>query len=180
MALDRTWNSLCEIMPTPTILRVVGDSGRLPIVAGHFDLVFCQIGFLWMWPLESIAAEIWRVLGEGGVFLSIEPDFQSLIEFPPEIAIKDIWISALRRAGANLEASRRAPSILESLGFRVRVDLLDRIHPPSPLRFEFLREMPLTDEEHLQINASEIRSKEAAGWSQLVHLPFMLTTAEKT
>lgn len=179
VAFDRLYNSLCEIESTPSVCRVVGDSGRLPAANGQFDLVFCQIGFLWMKPLESIAAEIWRVLGKDGVLLSIEPDFPSLIEYPPEIAIKDIWISALLRAGANLEASRSVPSILESLGFKVRVDLLDSVHPPSPLRFEFLREMQLTDEERLQIDVSEARSKKAVGWSQIVHLPFLLTTAEK-
>jgi len=178
-ALDSSWKSLYEFDFSLSILRVVGDSGRLPVMDGHFDMVFCQVGFLWMKPLESVAAEIWRVLGDEGVLISIEPDFQSLIEYPPEIATKDIWISALRRAGANIEACRKAPSILEALGFKVRVDLLDRVHPPSPSRFEFLRELHLSDDEGRRLDVCEARSKEAGGWSQLVHLPFMLTTAEK-
>ncbi len=179
LAFDRRYNSLCEIDSAEVALRIVGDAARLPWPDHSFDLVFCQVGLLWMTPTQKIIEEVWRILENGGVFVSLEPDFNSLIEYPPEMAAKDLWISALNRAGANLEACRMVPSILETLGFKVRIDLLERIHSPSPFRFEFFRELPLTNDERSQVDRLELLSGEMPGWSQIVHLPFFLTTAEK-
>jgi ubiquinone/menaquinone biosynthesis C-methylase UbiE len=179
IALDLSHKSLCEFKSSLNVFRIVGDAARLPCPDHSFDLVFCQVGLLWMKPIRNIVEEISRVLESGGVLLSIEPDFTSLIEYPPEVATRDIWISALERAGAQIEACREVPSILESLGFRVRVDLLERIHPPSPFRHEFLRELVLSYDEKEQLDQIELLSRGKKGWTQIVHLPYLLTTGEK-
>lgn len=179
IALDRSLKSLREMPIANDVFRIVGKAGQLPHVGSSFDLVFCQVGLLWMIPLQQIVQEIWRVLQAGGIFLSIEPDYYSMIEFPKELATRDIWINALTLAGADLEACRVLPSILESAGFTVRVDLLDSIHPPSPYRYELLRELPLSHIEREQLNQIEYLSDQVSGWSQIGHLPFILTTAEK-
>jgi SAM-dependent methyltransferase len=179
IALDCSWNSLCEVPASKDVLRIVGIAGKLPHVGASFDLVFCQVGLLWMNPLRQIVREIWRVLQAGGIFLSIEPDYYSMIEYPKELAIQDIWINALIRAGADLEACRILPSLLESAGFTVRLDLIESIHPPSPFRYELLRELPLSHNERDQLDRIEYLSDRVSGWSHITHLPFILTTAEK-
>jgi SAM-dependent methyltransferase len=178
-ALDYNWNSLRETPVSKDIFRIVGKASQLPHAGSSFDLVFCQVGLLWMKPLQQIVREIWRVLQAGGIFLSIEPDYCSMIEYPKELATRDIWINALGRAGADLEACRMLPSILESAGFTVRIDLLESVHPPSPFRFELLRELPLSPNERDQLYQIEYLSDQVSGWSQITHLPFILTTAEK-
>jgi ubiquinone/menaquinone biosynthesis C-methylase UbiE len=178
-AFDRSYKSLCEVSDSARLFRIVGDAPRLPFAKASFDLVFCQVGLLWMKPLSKVIAEICRVLQKGGVFLSIEPDYDSMIEYPTEVSTQELWIKTLLRAGGDPHAGRKAPAILESLGFSVRVDLTQSIHPPSPSRFEFLRELPLNRDEMEQLDLIEQRSKQLSGWSQIIHLPFILITAEK-
>ncbi|MGB3714138.1 MAG: class I SAM-dependent methyltransferase [Candidatus Promineifilaceae bacterium] len=179
IALDHSWKSLREIHEEKEVFRIVGNAAQLPHAGSSFDLVFCQVGLLWMKPIQKIVREIWRVLRAGGIFLSIEPDYFSMIEYPEEIATRDIWINALTRAGGDPEVGRILPSILEFVGFTVRIDLLERIRPPSPFRFELLRELPLSHIERDRLNQLEYLSDQVSGWSQITHLPFILTTAEK-
>lgn len=179
IALDHSWNSLREIRESEEVFRIVGNAAQLPQSESSFDLVFCQVGLLWMKPVQKVVSEIWRVLEAGGIFLSIEPDYYSMIEYPQEIATRDIWINTLIRTGADPEIGRELPAILESFGFTVRIDLLERILPPSPFRFELLRELPLSHIEREKVNHLENLSAQVSGWSQITHLPFILTTAEK-
>lgn len=179
VSFDHNWKSLHEIDISPNLFRIAGDAAGVPFAQASFDLVFCQVGLLWMRPLSKVVEEIYRVLQTGGVLLSIEPDYHSMIEHPLDIATRDFWINALQRVGGDPQVGRKAPSILEKLGFAVRVDLLERVHPPSPSRFDLLRELPLNEDEKEQLDHIEKQSKLHTGWSQIVHLPFILTTAEK-
>ena len=178
-AFDRSQLSLYETPDSARLFRIVGGAPRLPFAQASFDVVFCQVGLLWMKPLSKVIEEVSRVLQKGGVFLSIEPDYDSMIEYPAEVSTQDLWIKTLLHAGGDPYAGRKSPAILESLGFRVRIDMIERIHPPSPSRFDFLRELPLTGTEKEQLDLVERRSEQLSGWSQIVHLPFILITAEK-
>ncbi len=48
--------------------------------------------------------------------MAIEPDYGGMIEYPPEIAAKDIWINALTRAGADPFMGRKLPGMLRCAG----------------------------------------------------------------
>lgn len=154
---------------------VCGKAEALPFSTGEFDLVFCQFGLLWT-ELSAAVPEIRRVLMPGGALAALEPDYGGMIEFPPETATRDLWIAALERAGADPCVGRKLPGRLTAAGFDVHVHLLERLVSPSPLRFDLLAELPLTDAERLTLD----RARQAAAREPycVAHLPMFLVTAE--
>ena len=161
---------------------VCGDARLLPFADNSFDLVFCQCVLLWVGDgletLETAVAEIHRVLEPNGVLIALEPDYAGMIEHPPEIATRDIWLSALARAGAEPRIGRLLPGLLADQGFQVRVDLIDSLVPPSSTRFDFLRTLPLTPDEAKGLErAAATDARLGREWRQIVHLPFFLISA---
>jgi SAM-dependent methyltransferase len=159
--------------------RVSADAERLPFADETFDLVFSQFAMLWL-DASAVSAEVRRVLRPSGVLVALEPDYGGMIEHPPEIASRTIWISALRRSGADPEIGRKLPSLLHVAGFDVRVDLLDRLEPPSSTRFQFLRGLSLTDDEKQALRRIEAADAQASGPERVAHLPMFLITATKS
>lgn len=177
VAFDREWAALRQI---DTAVTVAGDAHRLPFAADSFDLVFCQCVLLWLSDVVTAVAEIQRVLQPGGVLIALEPDYGGLIEHPPEIVSRDLWLSVLARLGADPFVGRKLPGLLHEAGFQVRVSLLDELMGAEDGRFAFLRTLPLTEVETVQLvkieNANAQLDQE---WQQIVHLPFFLMTAVK-
>ena len=158
---------------------VCGDARRLPFADSSFDLVFSQCVLLWA-GLTRAAAEIHRVLEPGGVLIALEPDYAGMIEYPPEIETRDIWLAALARAGAEPRIGRLLPGVLAEQGFEVRVDLLDSLVMPSRTRFDFLRTLLLTPDEVEALERAAASAARLGGeWRQIVHLPFFLISATK-
>ncbi len=179
VALDRRVDALRTPDAFVDAARVGGDARRLPCAAATFDLVFSQLTLLWVQPLAPALDELTRVLAPGGVLVALEPDYGGLIEYPPEIAVQEIWIAALSRAGADPSVGRKLPRALARRGFDVHVNLFNRLVPPDPARFTLLRGLPLTEEEHTSVAEAEVASTQDEDWSAVAHLPFFLITAEK-
>lgn len=178
-ALDHNFGAL---RTAPAAFRNAGptcaDATALPYADGCFDLVFSQLALLWM-PLEATLQEIRRVVQVGGALVAIEPDYGGLIEYPSDIALKDLWISGLERAGADPHVGRKLPGALAGLGFDVRVELFSEMTPPVGARFDLLRDLPLTTYEQHILDRIEYKAHRLSGaWQQVAHLPFMLITAE--
>jgi len=57
---------------------VSGDCFRLPFAKASFDTVWASGVLVRLRPLDEVAPEIKRVLSPGGIFLGIEPNFQSV------------------------------------------------------------------------------------------------------
>jgi len=136
-----------------------------------------------MW-LDAPAAigEIHRVLVPDGRLVAIEPDYEGLLEYPAPIATREIWLAALARAGADPSLGRKLPGLLAESGFSARVDLLDHLAEPSPARFDFLAELPLSPAERHALAAVRTADSHLAssGGSRVAHLPVFLATAVKT
>lgn len=176
-AMDLSFSALCEIKTEPSVIRVVGNAQDLPFAPGRLDLVFSQFALLWTGRLTRCVGEIWRVLRPGGHFCAIEPDYGGLIEHPPVTAVAAIWRAALGRAGATVDVGRRLPGLLERQGFDVKVRLLGELQPPSPLRFNMLRELLLTPQEQAETDSAQAAAASLSGWQQLSHLPLFLVHA---
>lgn len=158
---------------------VIGDATRLPFKEQAFDLVFCQLALMWM-PLEQTIREIGRATMKGGVVVAIEPDYGGMLEWPEGAGLKDVWIAALRRAGADPRVGRKLPGALARAGFDVRVETTSGVQPPSPARFGLLRGLPLTPDEQRKVSEVEQRwGSEFSNWETLVHLPFVLVVGTK-
>jgi SAM-dependent methyltransferase len=152
------------------------NAENLPLADGSMDLVFCQFALMWM-DATAAVKEIRRVLAPGGALAAIEPDYGGMIEHPPEIALRDLWIAALERAGADPRMGRKLPSLLAKAGLKVRVDLPDRLEPPLHGRFELLRGLPLTDEERASLEKAEQADTALGEAPRTAHLPLFFITA---
>ena len=164
-------------------LCVDGNSRHLPFTSGTFDLVFSQLTLLWIVPLAAAIGEIWRILASGGVLVALEPDYGGMIEYPTDITSRCLWIKAVARAGGDPYIGRKLPGLLASQGFEVRVELLNKLSPPSPTRFDFLHDLPLTNPERetlqrIERQATALSARDSA-WQQVAHLPLFLITARK-
>lgn len=156
--------------------RVRADALRLPFRDGCFDLVYCQFALVWL-EVAAAAREISRVLQPGGVLVVLEPDYGGLMEYPPQIAVREIWLAAIARAGGDPEIGRKLPGLLADAGFEVRIDLLDRLEPPSPARFALLGGLPLEPNEADAL--ARIEAIEPSSFRSVAHLPVFLITATK-
>lgn len=178
VAIDHNFAAL---RTAPAALRssgpTCGDAASLPFANGCFDLIFSQLSLLWM-PLQPTIAEIRRVTQVNGVVVAIEPDYGGLIEYPADIALKDLWIAGLERAGADPLVGRKLPGALARAGFDVRVELFNELTPPVGARFDLLRGLPLTTYEQHVLDRTEYKARRlSAPWEQVAHLPFVLITA---
>ena len=158
--------------------RTGGDARWLPFADAAFDLIFTQLTLLWVQPVVSALDEIHRVLRPGGTLVALEPDYGGMIEHPPEIAARELWLSALERAGADPLIGRKLPGLLAVRGFTVSVGLFESLYAPSTARFDFLRDLPLTATEALTLESIETEAMVRRNpWAQVAHLPFFLVTA---
>lgn len=179
VALDRLASTgVAGLQNLSGVCVVAGDARSLPFASATFDLVFSQQVFLWVGDLETSLGEGHRILQPGGVLLAIEPDYGGMLEHPEGAGLKDVWIAALSKAGADPLVGRKLPSLLEAGGFEVRVELIPSVLPPRRERFELLRELPLTEEESAAVTRAEVES-EGSTWTQFVHLPYVLISASR-
>jgi SAM-dependent methyltransferase len=159
--------------------RICGDALRLPFADKSFDLVFCQFTLLWI-DTRAAIKEIQRVLQPGGVLVAIEPDYGGMMEYPPEIATRELWIDALTCAGADPCIGRKLPGMLGQAGWNVEVNLLDRVMQPSPVRFELLGELPLSEGERKRLASIEAADATVEHSARVVHLPMFIIVGERT
>ncbi|MBN1246384.1 MAG: methyltransferase domain-containing protein [Anaerolineae bacterium] len=177
IALDREMAPLRYVRGSPP---VAADATALPFCDGTFDLIFSQISLLWITPLAKAIAEISRTLRPGGVLVALEPDYGGMIEHPPEVHTRAMWLSALARAGADPYVARKLPRLLSAQGFAVDVGLFNTLGEADPARFDFLAGLPLTAAERDRLAAIRAASRALQGaWAEVAHLPFFLVRAEK-
>ena len=156
--------------------RVRASSEAMPFERGSIDLILVQIGLLWM-PLAATLDEITRVLAPGGALVAIEPDLGGMIEWPGERGVKDIWLRALRAAGADPEVGRKLPGMLQERGFGVRVEVFPEVGPPGLSRLAPLDGLPLTDAERAR--PAGLRQTPEEGWQTFAWAPIFGVMATK-
>lgn len=178
LALDRSCDALESLSRVERVHAVAGDAAGLPLANASVDLVFSQLGLMWM-PMPDALVECVRVLRPGGVLAAIEPDYGGMIEEPPAVASREAWLEGLARAGADPCIGRRLPIRLGTLGLRVDVGLLDSVTAPAPERFDLVEGLPLTPEERARVERARVASRRLPHAEQVVHLPMFLILARK-
>jgi len=148
----------------PDCLAVGADAAALPFRDQTFDLVFSQFSLLWM-PLGPTLAEVARVLARGGALVALEPDFGGLVEHPLASAVQPLWMSALRRAGADPLVGRALSASCAAVHLAAEVLLPAAAGPPSPLRFDLLEGLPLEPAEVEALAAAREAARRAPAGS---------------
>ncbi len=160
-------------------LRVVADGETLPFPDGIFSLVHGQLVLMWQPRPEDLVAEIARVLEPGGVCISIEPDYGGMMEWPPGVALRGIWIEALNRVGADPLIGRKLPAIFAGEGLQAKVDLLGATSASDPDRFELLDGLPLTSEERAIVDNAREEDSSCSNEQSFIHLPYVFITGTR-
>ncbi|HJN14552.1 MAG TPA: methyltransferase domain-containing protein, partial [Armatimonadota bacterium] len=164
--------------PRPPALATLGDALSLPFASHSFDLIFCQNVLLWTGP--GAVAEAARVLQPGGALVCIEPDFGGMLEWPDEIALRDVWLRGLTAAGADPEIGRKLPGACESAGLDSWVELQNLPQPTTADAVRLCEGLPLSEADSARVDAAAAALADLLGaWSAFVHVPYVLVVAMK-
>lgn len=175
-----------DIAPHPFVSRIPGDAigvcadaVRLPFARGSFDLVFAQNTLLWVHHLAAAVGEAARVLAPGGALVAVEPDYGGMMEYP-ELGLRELWLNALSRSGAEPLVGRRLPELCERAGLDVWVELAHIPQAAEAEAIDLLEGLDLTDDErHLVVDIRQRVASTPEAWSPFLHVPYFLVVAEK-
>ena len=163
----------------PGVSGVCADAVHLPFISGCFDLVFFQNTLMWIPHLAAAIGEATRVLAPGGALVAIEPDYGGMLEYP-ELGLREVWLNALSRSGAEPLVGRRLPELCERAGLDVWVELA---HIPQTAEAEavgLLEGLDLTDDGRRQVaNARQRVASTPQAWSPFLHVPYFLVVGGK-
>ena len=178
VALDRDIAPAARSGPRASLVEA--DATTLALGDSSFDLVFFQNVLLWVAPVEAAVREAARVLAPGGCLLAIEPDFGGMIEYPPEIALQDVWLRALKAAGADPLIGRKLPGLCERARLEVWVELQHLPRHAGPAAMRLLDDMALPAEDRARVEATKrIVSQSPGAWDPFIHVPYFLIAATK-
>ncbi|MCP4231404.1 MAG: methyltransferase domain-containing protein [bacterium] len=98
---------------------VAGDGQHLPFADNSFDAVFFAFSLMWINEPRQALEEAKRMVNEDGWVVALaEPDYDGLIDYPPEASSKEAVIAAIWEMGGNSDAGRRLREWFASTGFR--------------------------------------------------------------
>ncbi|MEN6345423.1 MAG: methyltransferase domain-containing protein [Armatimonadia bacterium] len=179
VCLDRRLEAV-QTPPSPSTGRVAADACDLPFRDACFDLVVCQNILLWVGDLTRAVGEIARVLEPGGALVALEPDYGGMMEYPPSVALREVWIEGLQAAGADALVGRKLPAACEEAGLKPCVELLNMPQPATVQGVGLCLGLPLTEPQRARVQEvmAEIRRARNT-WSCFLHLPYFLVLATR-
>ena len=179
VAIDRIIEPVAAAFPSGAQI-LAADARHLPFPPASFDLIFCQNVLMWIPEVDAAIEEMARTLEPGGALVAIEPDYGGMMEYPPEIAVRDLWLAGLTRAGADPEIGRALPATCEAAGLDVWVELQGIPQPAAPEAPRLLLDLPLSDDERSRaLRAAEAIEARRGKWDVFLHVPYVLVVATK-
>jgi SAM-dependent methyltransferase len=161
----------------PDLLLAAADARKLPFADGSFDLVFFQNTLMWIDPAEDALKEAARVLQTCGALVALEPDYGGMIE-EPDLGLRNIWLDALERAGADPLTGRKLPGLLEDAGLYPWVEFAHIPRPAETEALDLLAELPLTVlQRERTADARRILEAASGDWSVFLHVPWVMVVA---
>jgi len=179
VAIDRIIEPVAVVPPAGAEV-LAADARQLPFPSASFDLIFCQNVLMWVPKVHSAIREMARTLQPGGALVAMEPDYGGMMEYPPEIAVRDLWLAGLTRAGADPEIGRGLPPMCEATGLDVWIELQGVPQPATPEATRLLLDLPLSEDERSRaLHAAEAIEARRGKWDVFVHVPYVLVIATK-
>ncbi|MBX3420427.1 MAG: methyltransferase domain-containing protein [Pirellulaceae bacterium] len=157
----------------------LASAHQIPLPDDSVDVVFTQCSLLWIKDVRRVLGECQRVLASGGRMAMIEPDYGGLMEHPPQIAARDLWMEALAERGADPLVGRQLLSYCTAAGLSCQAYLLDRYLHPQAEYLKFLGELPLADTQRDELNRIQAATQQRSSEQLTVHLPYWLVIAVK-
>jgi SAM-dependent methyltransferase len=163
----------------PGAFQVEGLADALPFADGSFDLVFSENVLLWVPQLGPALAEVSRVLKAEGALVALEPDYGGMLEWP-DLGLRELWLEALRRAGADPLVGRKLPGALEKLGLQVWFELQGIPQPARGDAARLLLGLPLSEDERARVEEAARAVDSGRGtWEYVLHVPYVLVVATR-
>lgn len=98
---------------------VAGNGARLPFADNSFDAVFFAFSLMWIDNPRQALNEAKRVVANNGWIVALaEPDYDGLIDYPPEASSKDVVVEAIRAMGGHTDAGRKLREWFAAAGLR--------------------------------------------------------------
>ncbi|KAA0011014.1 MAG: methyltransferase domain-containing protein [Thermoplasmata archaeon] len=103
----------------------LGDAHRLPFKDDTFDIVVCNLLFMWVKEPQQVINEMARVTKKGGkVVATLEPDFGGKIHWPPYPEVDEIFAGrAIRNRGGDPYIGRKLRMLFVRAGLKTKVGL---------------------------------------------------------
>ncbi len=128
---------------------ITADARSTGLPTGSFDLVHARTLLVNLPDPSAVAAEMMRLARPGGWVVSMEPDTEHTLCYPPHPAfhrLSEIFSVVYRRNGADPWIGRRVPELLRQAGLTdVGVQARAQAYPPGnsrrTLRLDLVRSM---------------------------------------
>jgi ubiquinone/menaquinone biosynthesis C-methylase UbiE len=133
----------------PNVEVFVEDARHTGLASGSFDVVHARTLLVNVPTPETVLSEMVRLAKPGGHVVSLEPDSECGIYYPPHPALDrltEIFHTAFRRDGADPYIGRRLSELYREAGLRdVTIRAIAPIHPLGDsrrtIRLELVRSM---------------------------------------
>lgn len=179
VAIDRDVEPALQVRDIGAHL-LAADAARLPFAPCTFDLIFCQNVLMWIAHAAGAVREMTRVLRPGGVVVGLEPDFGGMLEYPPQVAVRDLWLRGLTQAGADPTIGRALPALCEAAGLDTWAELQGIPQPATPEATELLLDLPLSEEDRARVQrTAQAITARTGRWDVFVHVPYVLVIGTK-
>ncbi len=128
---------------------ITADASSTGLPTGSFDLVHARTLLVNLPDPAGVAAEMMRLAKPGGWVVSMEPDTEHTLCYPPHPAFRrlcDIFTVAFRRNGADPWIGRRVPELfrqarLADVGVEAKVQMYPPGNTRRTIRLDLVRSM---------------------------------------
>jgi len=123
---------------TPSSKFLVCNIEDMPFCAESFDAITTAFTIMWLKNPEKFFKESYRILRKGGyLVIFAEPDYEGLIEFPPDSACRKVYVKAIKKQGGDSSSGRKLCKYIFQAGLKViQMGVIDSVWTPERWKVE--------------------------------------------
>jgi len=117
---------------------VEGDAHALPFADGFFDVAVTNCVLMWVRDPGAVVREMARVVRPGGFVAALgEPDYEGRIDYPPEVATREILMRAMAARGGDPAVGRKLKALMVDAGLKVEAGVHAAVPSDMAMMLEF-------------------------------------------